>query len=107
MANDSFANSIPSGSANSATGASRGAALIAAQDCKTCHTVNKKNIGPSFQMIADKYGNSEAMADELSLKIIKGGSGRWGQVVMPPHNNISTQDATDMARYILSLNTQK
>ena len=58
-------------------------------------------------MIADKYGNSEAMADELSLKIIKGGSGRWGQVVMPPHDNISTQDATDMARYILSLSTKQ
>jgi cytochrome c len=106
-ANDSFANSIPSGSASTGTSASKGAALIASNDCKTCHNINQKMTGPSYQMIADKYGNSEAMADELSLKIIKGGSGRWGQVVMPPHNNVSTEDARDMARYILSLSTQK
>ena len=102
-ANDSFANSIPSGSAATGTGSSRGAALIASNNCKTCHTINQKNIGPSYQMIADKYGNNDAMADELSLKIINGGSGRWGQVVMPPHHDVSTADARDMARYILSL----
>src|SRR3954469_11107592 len=91
-AEDSFANSVPSGKiSDPATASSRGSALIAARDCKTCHTINQKNIGPSYQMIADKYGNSEAMADELSLKIIKGGSGRWGQVVMPPHQDISTE----------------
>src|SRR4051812_39763291 len=107
-AEDSFANSVPSGKmGDPATANSRGSALIAARDCKTCHETNKKNIGPSYQMIADKYGNNEAMADELSLKIIKGGSGRWGQVVMPPHQDISTEDARDMARYILSLSANK
>jgi cytochrome c len=107
MANDSFANSIPKGNMSSTDNVTRGSALIAARDCKTCHEIQKKNIGPSYQMIADKYGNNDAMADELSLKIIKGGSGRWGQVVMPPHNDISTEDARDMARYILSLSTNK
>jgi len=106
-ANDSFANSVPSGSATTGTGTSKGAALIASNNCKTCHNVQGKNIGPSYQMIADKYGNNDAMADELSLKIIKGGSGRWGQVVMPPHDDVSTQDAREMARYILSLSTKK
>lgn len=101
-ANDSFANSIPSGKAFDANGSS-GSALIASNDCKTCHNIQGKNIGPSYQMIADKYGNSEAMADELSLKIINGGSGRWGQVAMPPHQNVSTEEARQMARYILSL----
>ena len=106
-AEDSFANSIPSGSATTGAGVSKGASLIASNNCKTCHEINKKNIGPSYQMIADKYGNSDAMADELSLKIINGGSGRWGQVVMPPHHDVSTQDAREMARYILSLSTQR
>jgi len=106
-ANDSFANSVPSGAANTGTSTSRGASLIASHNCKTCHNIEGKNIGPSYQMIADKYGNNDAMVDELSLKIIKGGSGRWGQVVMPPHDNVSTQDAQEMARYILSLSTKK
>ncbi|TKK68669.1 c-type cytochrome [Ilyomonas limi] len=104
-AEDSLVNAVPSGQAYDSTGSvtGRGASLIAGNDCKTCHNTEGKNIGPSYQMIADKYGNSEAMADELSLKIIKGGSGRWGTVVMPPHNNVSTAEARDMARYILSL----
>ena len=108
-ANDSFANSIPSGNAADANAAptTRGSSLIASNNCKTCHNIQGKNIGPSYQMIADKYGNSEAMADELSLKIIKGGSGRWGQVAMPPHQDVSTEDARDMARYILSLSANK
>src|SRR4051812_5550967 len=70
-ANDSFANSISRGNLSSSDNVTRGSALIAARDCKTCHTINQKNIGPSYQMIADKYGNNDAMADELSLKIIK------------------------------------
>jgi cytochrome c len=106
-AEDSFVNAIPKGNMAASDNVKRGAALIAARDCKTCHTINQKNIGPSYQMIADKYGNNDAMADELSLKIIKGGSGRWGQVVMPPHNDVSTEDARDMARYILSLSANK
>lgn len=104
-ANDSLVNSVPSGEASnaSASPAARGASLIASNNCKTCHNIQGKNIGPSYQMIADKYGNNDAMADELSLKIINGGSGRWGQVVMPAHHDISTEQARDMARYILSL----
>ena len=102
-AEDSFANAAPSGNAMDPTSGSRGSALIAARDCKTCHNIDGKNIGPSYQMIADKYGNNDAMADELSLKIINGGSGRWGQIAMPPHHDVSTQDAREMARYILSL----
>jgi cytochrome c len=105
-ANDSFANSIPSGGASGQSSTS-GSALIASNDCKTCHNIQGKMIGPSYQMIADKYGNNDAMADELSLKIIKGGSGRWGQVVMPAHQNVSTDQAREMARYILSLSTKK
>ena len=104
---DSFANAIPSGKTEDESATTRGAALIATHNCKTCHNIEGKNIGPSYQMVADKYGNTEAMADELSLKIINGGSGRWGTVVMPPHQNVTTEEARDMARYILSLSTNK
>ncbi len=64
-------------------------------------------IGPSYQMIADKYGYNEGMVDELAKKIISGGSGRWGSVVMPPHDDINVNDAREMARYILSLSNKK
>jgi cytochrome c551/c552 len=109
MGNDSFANSIPSGKIydENSTPEERGAALIAGRNCKTCHNINGDNIGPSYQKVADKYGYTTAMVDELSLKIINGGSGRWGTVVMPPHHNVNTEEARAMAQYILSLSNKK
>ena len=107
-AEDSFANST-GGAGSAVTGtptAADGSKLIASGDCKTCHNLNEKMTGPSYKDIAKKYGNSDAMADELSLKIINGGSGRWGNVAMPPHQNFSTAEAKAMAQFILSLNTQ-
>jgi cytochrome c len=109
MANDSFANSIPSGKIYdpNSTPEERGSALIAARDCKTCHNIDGKMIGPSYKMVAEKYPTSEGMIDELAKKIISGGSGRWGTVAMPPHQDVSVNDARDMARFILSLDGNK
>ncbi len=39
----------------------------------------------------------------LAAKIIKGGSGVWGQVPMTPHPNLSVADAEQMVKYILLL----
>ena len=39
----------------------------------------------------------------LAVKIIKGGGGVWGDIPMAPHPAISTDDAKEMVRYILSL----
>jgi cytochrome c len=59
-------------------------------------------IGPSFAAIAKKYKNNTANINYLSTKIIKGGSGKWGQVPMTPHPTISKKDADEMVRFILS-----
>ncbi len=83
-----------------------GAVLIANNDCKTCHAIDKKMTGPSYNMIADKYTNSAGMRDELAYKIEHGGSGRWGNVVMPAHPQVTRTDANEMANYILSLKTK-
>ncbi len=84
----------------------QGAVLIANNDCKTCHAINKKMTGPSYNMVADKYTNGEGMRDELAYKIVHGGSGRWGNVVMPAHPQVTITDANQMANFILSLKTK-
>jgi cytochrome c len=38
----------------------------------------------------------------LADKIIKGGTGNWGEVPMTPHPDVSVEDAKEMAKYILS-----
>ncbi len=84
----------------------QGAVLIANNDCKTCHAIDKKLVGPSYNMIADKYENSPGMRDELAYKINHGGSGRWGNVAMPAHPQVSIPNGNLMAAYILSLKSK-
>ena len=80
-----------------------GSRLIAGNDCLTCHRIEEKSIGPSYRQIADRYEFNEGNIENLAHRIIKGGTGLWGQTVMTPHTNITELQAQEMARYILSL----
>ena len=80
-----------------------GEALIQKNDCLTCHKLDQKVIGPAYVDVANKYTASQAVIDTLANKIIKGGSGNWGNIAMSPHPNLSMTDAQDMVKYILSL----
>lgn len=81
-----------------------GGKLINGSDCLTCHKVDSKVIGPSYQDVAAKYASAnDATIDSLATKIIKGGSGHWGAVSMTPHPTVSMDDAKTMVKYILSL----
>ena len=81
--------------------------LIEKSDCKACHFVDKKSIGPSFQDIALKYKPTTANIALLSDKVIKGGSGVWGEVAMAPHPDIGLPEAKQIVQYILSLSNTK
>jgi cytochrome c len=86
---------------------SNGKRLIDLSDCKTCHAVEKKSIGPAYKEIAKKYLASSQNIDELSKKVISGGGGVWGEQVMAAHPQISKADAREMVIYILGLNDAK
>jgi cytochrome c len=84
-----------------------GLELSAKSDCATCHRINEKVTGPSFSDIANKYaGMPDTIVTHLAGKIIKGGSGVWGQVMMTPHPTVSQADAEAMVKYILLLKQQ-
>lgn len=96
---DSTANTtVPAGSA-------KGEQLIHSADCLTCHKVDTKLVGPSYIDVANKYPATDANIDLLAGKIIQGGSGSWGEIPMTPHPAISSDDAKEMVKYILSLKT--
>lgn len=84
----------------------KGIELIAASDCLTCHKVNEKAIGPAYVDVAKKYTADDATIATLAGKIIKGGSGNWGEVPMTPHPAVTEDDAKTMVKYILSLKNQ-
>ncbi len=88
-------------STDSAT--AEGARLIAANDCLTCHQVDKKTIGPSYVEIAERYENNAGNVSNLIHSIVHGSKGKWGEQQMTPHPNLDQQDAAEMVNYILSL----
>lgn len=84
-----------------AAGKHEGLALIEGADCLTCHKIDAKVVGPSYQEVAAKY--TEADLDYLAEKIIEGGKGVWGEIPMTPHAGMSKENARKMAEYILTL----
>ena len=85
-----------------------GAELIAASDCRACHTLDKPAMGPAFLEISKRYHDQPAIDHQLAEKIIKGGGGNWGtQFVMAGHPQIPIEDAKEIVRYILSLGLKK
>ena len=81
----------------------KGLTLVAGSDCLTCHKVDEKVIGPSYRDVANKYENTEANVKMLAEKIIKGGTGVWGEVAMTAHPAVTQADAEQMVKYILLL----
>lgn len=75
-------------------------ALLNDNGCLACHARDAKVLGPSYLEIHSKYDGQGASAD-LVEKILKGGSGVWGPVPMPPHPNLSEADAERMVSWIL------
>ncbi len=80
-----------------------GEALVKTSDCKTCHHKTNKIIGPSHADVAKKYDFTKTNVELLASKIIKGGTGVWGEIPMTAHVDLSQADAEKMARYVLSL----
>lgn len=82
----------------------KGLALVAKSDCLTCHKVDEPLTGPTYRDVANKYAAMpDTIITHLAGKIIKGGSGVWGEVMMTPHPGVSQEDAEAMVKYILLL----
>ena len=74
--------------------------------CYICHSDREALVGPSFADIADAYRGQRNAVAKIAAEIragIKSG-GPWH---MPPHPEISSKEAREMARYIMSLPPQK
>lgn len=80
-----------------------GKSLIAGSDCNACHTMTRVTVGPSFTAVAQRYKGDAGAVDRLAKKIISGGSGVWGEHSMSAHPQLSLEETSEMARYILSL----
>jgi cytochrome c len=77
--------------------------LVVKKNCLACHQIDKRKYGPNFKEVAAKYADQKNAAALLAKKIRRGGTGVWGQDVMPPQPQVSATEASTLAKYVLSL----
>jgi len=76
--------------------------LAQASGCNTCHSPDKKVIGPAYKEIAAKYGNNKTAEADLFKKVKAGGSGVWGSIPMPPNAHVKDEDIKALVTWILA-----
>jgi cytochrome c len=77
--------------------------LLKEKACLSCHTVDKKLVGPAYSEVAAKYKSRKDAEAYLVKKIKEGSTGVWGPIPMPPNGTVSDDDAKTLAKYILTL----
>jgi len=76
--------------------------LLRQYKCYICHADDETKTGPAYVDVAGRYrGNPQAVA--IVSGVVRKGASSGGPWHMPPHPEISSREATTMARYILSL----
>lgn len=76
--------------------------LAKAKNCMACHAVANKLVGPAYKDVAAKYAGQKGAEDKLVQKVIKGGSGVWGPVPMPPNPQVSDAEARSLVKWVLA-----
>ncbi len=77
--------------------------LATKKNCMACHAVDKKLVGPAYKEVAAKYAGQKDAVDKLTQKVLKGGSGVWGPVPMPPNAQVSEAEAKQLVQWVLGL----
>jgi len=77
--------------------------MLLRNNCTACHMIDKRKYGPKMTEVAEKYADEKGAAEKLAKKIRAGGTGVWGEDVMPPQAQVSAADALKIAKLVLSL----
>jgi len=81
--------------------ADEGADLAKSKNCLSCHSVDKKLVGPAYKDVAAKYKGDAKAPAMLAAKVKAGGKGAWGEIPMPP-NNVTEDEAKKLVAWVLS-----
>ena len=101
---EAIAAKTPAAVASPAPPAADPLVLAKSYGCMVCHTIDKKTIGPAWKDVAAKYRGDKGAEARLMDKVAKGGSGVWGNVMMPPNPKPSEAERRKLVRFVLSLN---
>ncbi|MEX2512528.1 MAG: ThuA domain-containing protein [Cyclobacteriaceae bacterium] len=89
------------------TDAMAGKSIMESLTCKTCHKTEEQSIGPAHTEVAKKYKDDPKGMEHLVNKIINGGSGVWGETMMPANPDLKEADARKIVTWVLSLNDRE
>lgn len=83
----------------------QGESVIANSDCLGCHAEQHKVAGPAWAQIAGKFRGKiqREVVSSLTNSVLKGSVGTWGKVPMPPHPQLTPEEAMAAVAYILSV----
>lgn len=84
-----------------------GLSIIQTSACFSCHADKTSLVGPSFSDIAERYNPDTGNVERLGNRIRNGSSGQWGDVGMPPNEDISRAESVAIADYILKQGSRK
>jgi sulfite dehydrogenase len=76
-------------------------AIATKYGCLGCHNLSVKIVGPPYREIADKYRGAADAQAKVREQIQKGGSGKWGPIIMPPFPQIPEAETKVLTEWIL------
>jgi len=79
-----------------------GEKLINGSDCLSCHAPDSQVVGPSWKAIVKRYSGQPGSAPTLAARIRAGGAGKWGDVAMTPHPDLTDAQCRQIVDWILS-----
>lgn len=76
--------------------------------CVSCHEIDFKKVGPSYEEVARKYRGADAKTVDTLVKHVKEGStGIWGSMIMPAQAQIPEQDVRALVAWVLAMDSKK
>lgn len=76
-------------------------ALANKNGCIGCHAAATTLVGPAYQAVAARYAGDANALETVVRSIRQGGSGKWGELPMPPQAQLSEADTRRLAAWIL------
>src|ERR1700741_2552232 len=77
--------------------------LAEKKNALACHAIDKKLVGPAYKDVAAKYAGQKDAVAKLADKIIKGGTGVWGNIPMPANPQVNEAEAKQIVAWILTV----
>lgn len=71
--------------------------------CKACHGISNESVGPDYTSVSEKYKNDPNAKSYLINKVRNGGSGVWGEQIMPGHTHLDEKRVSQMVDFVLSI----